>query len=111
MEDPLLQQRCRRHLEQLIELAEKETERTREWGDVNFLSWMYKRLFEEALDVYVNRCRCNLLQAFKEFADQGYLELITCAGTHGYLPMLRSEPATVKGAGVLGSAGASAHLR
>jgi 1,4-alpha-glucan branching enzyme len=96
MEDPLLQQRCRRHLEQLIELAEKETERTREWGDVNFLSWMYKRLFDEALDVYVNRCRCNLLQAFKEFADQGYLELITCAGTHGYLPMLRSEPATVK---------------
>src|SRR5262249_56443487 len=30
------------------------------------------------------------------FADSGNLELITCAGTHGYLPLLNSEPAAVR---------------
>src|SRR5262249_31600558 len=48
MEDPLLRQRCVRHLDMLVELAGKECERTKQWTDVNFLSKMYLRLFEEA---------------------------------------------------------------
>ncbi len=36
------------------------------------------------------------MSAFKEYADAGNLELITCAGTHGYLPLLSAEPAMVR---------------
>src|ERR1700733_6063678 len=96
MEDPLLRQRCVRHLEMSLALAEKECERTKDWPDVNFLAEMYRRLFEEARQTFVERCGTRLVQAFKEFAQSGHLELITCAGTHGFLPLLRSEPATVR---------------
>jgi 1,4-alpha-glucan branching enzyme len=96
MEDPLLRERCLRHLDMSVALAEKECERTKDWHDVNFLSWMYKRLFDEARQVFVERCDTRLLSVFKEYSDQGDLELITCAGTHGYLPLLCSEPMSVK---------------
>jgi 1,4-alpha-glucan branching enzyme len=85
-----------RHLDLLIRLAGRECERTRDWPDVNFLARMYQRLFQEARHTFVERCGTRLVSAFKEFADAGHLELITCAGTHGFLPLLRSEPATVR---------------
>jgi len=96
LEDPLLRDRCVRHLDLSIALAERECERTKHWPDVNFLAWMYRRLFEEARQTFVDRCGTRLVSAFREFADSGHLELITCAGTHGYLPLLCSEPATVR---------------
>jgi 1,4-alpha-glucan branching enzyme len=96
MEDPLLRERCTRHLEMLIRLADQETERTRDWPDVCFLAWMYKRLFEEARHTFVERCGTRLARAFREHAEAGRLELITCAATHGFLPLLRSEPTTVR---------------
>src|SRR6516164_2873476 len=45
MEDPLLRERCVRHLDLSLQLAERECERTRHWHDVNFLSRMYRKLF------------------------------------------------------------------
>src|SRR5262245_10082069 len=96
MEDPLLQERCLRHLELSLALAEKECERTKEWPDLRFLAEMYRRLFEEAKETFVHRCGLRLVTAFKEFARAGHLELITCAGTHGFLPLLRSEPCAVR---------------
>jgi 1,4-alpha-glucan branching enzyme len=96
MEDPLLRQRCTRHLEMLLRLAERECERTRDWHEVHALAWMYRRLFEEARQVFVERCGTRLIAAFREYAEAGNLELITCAGTHGYLPLLNSEPAAVR---------------
>jgi 1,4-alpha-glucan branching enzyme len=96
MEDPLLQQRCLRHLELSLALAERECERTKDWPDINFLAWMYRRLFAEARDTFRDRCGLRLVKAFKEFVAAGRLELITCAGTHGFLPLLRVEPGTVR---------------
>src|SRR5512141_82757 len=46
LEDPLLQQRCVRHLELSVKLAQKEVARTKDWPEVNFLARMYQRLFE-----------------------------------------------------------------
>jgi 1,4-alpha-glucan branching enzyme len=96
MEDPLLRQRCVRHLDLSLELARRELERTRNWPDVHFLAQMYCRLFEEARQTFVERCGTRLVQAFKEYAESGNLELITCAGTHGFLPLLNAEPTAVR---------------
>lgn len=96
MEDPLLRQRCLRHLDLSLSLAEKECERTKNWPDVQILSQMYRRLFEEARTIFVERCGTRLVSAFQQYAEMGNLELITCAGTHGYLPLLSSEPSSVK---------------
>jgi len=96
IEDPLLRQRCGDHLEMMVRLAEQECERTRHWHDVNHLAQMYKRLFEEACHTYFERCGTRLASAFKEYAESGNVELITCAGTHGFLPLLSSEPSAVR---------------
>jgi 1,4-alpha-glucan branching enzyme len=96
MEDPLLRERCARHLDLSQQLAERECERTRNWPDVHFLAQMYRRLFQEARQIFVERCGTRLVSALRQLADAGRLELITCAGTHGYLPLLRSEPGAVQ---------------
>jgi 1,4-alpha-glucan branching enzyme len=96
MEDPLLRERCVRHFDMLIKLAECEIERTRHWHDVNFLATMYRDIFEESRRTFVERCGTRLVAAFQEFAASGHVELMTCAGTHGYLPLLSSEPTTVR---------------
>jgi 1,4-alpha-glucan branching enzyme len=96
MEDPLLRQRCVRHLELSLSLAERECERTKDWPDVNPLAKMYRGQFEEARRIFVERCGTRLVTAFQQYAEAGNLELITCAGTHGYLPLLCSEPGAVR---------------
>ena len=94
--DPLLQQRYVNHLDLTIKLADREIERTKHWHDIHQLSRMYRNLFQEARDAFVNRCSHRVLDVFKDYADSGNLELITCAATHGYLPLLSSEPNAVR---------------
>src|ERR1700684_3270145 len=53
LEDPLLRERCVRHLDLSIGLAERECERTSNWKDVHFLAQMYLRLFTEARETFV----------------------------------------------------------
>jgi 1,4-alpha-glucan branching enzyme len=96
MEDPLLRERCVRHLDLSLRLAERECERTGPWPDVHFLAQMYRRLFAEARQTFVDRCGTRLTDTLREFAEDGYLELMTCAGTHGFLPLLNSEPTVVR---------------
>jgi 1,4-alpha-glucan branching enzyme len=96
LEDPLLRERCERHLDLSLALAERECEHTRDWHGVSFLAEMYRRLFAEARQTFVERCGTRLVSAFRDFADSGNLELITCASTHGFLPMLRNEPGAVR---------------
>lgn len=92
--DGLLQDRYLRHLRQLIELAEKEVDRTRHQPEFNLLAKMYRDRFYRALHVYENVYGRNLLTAFKKFQDAGCLEIITCGATHGFLPLL--SPASVR---------------
>src|SRR5262249_6010579 len=96
MEDELLRQRYIRHLELSPGPADRGCQRTKEWPELCGLAWMYKRLFDEAKHTFVERCGTRLVTAFKEFADAGHLELITCAGTHGFMPLLKDEPTSVR---------------
>jgi len=42
-------------------------------------------------------CSGNLIKKFNELSNSGFLDIMTCAATHGYLPILRENPETVKG--------------
>ncbi|MFM7087318.1 MAG: glycoside hydrolase family 57 protein [Cyanobium sp.] len=41
-------------------------------------------------------CGGNLLPRFRALRQQGVLDLITCGATHGYLPLLRESPESVR---------------
>lgn len=91
LRDPLLQERYLRHLNGLIELAEKEIHRT--YWDRKFrdLAHQYHQRFIELRDTY-NLHAGNLLTAFRRFQDEGRLEIITTAATHALLPLLNHQP-------------------
>ncbi len=85
--DGLLQDRYAHHINKLIELAHKEVERTRWMPAFQRLAVMYLGLFTQARDLF-ERYHRNLITAFKRFQDEGCLEIITCAATHGYFPLM-----------------------
>jgi 1,4-alpha-glucan branching enzyme len=86
--DEMLQQRYIGRIENLISLATKEVERTRWEPEFNGLARMYLDRFTRARQVFVEQYGCNLLRGFRRFFEAGKLELITCAATHGYLPLM-----------------------
>ncbi len=94
--DELLQTRYHKHLSRLIELAEKEILRTRNSPKNQKLARHYRRFFNHIKDTYQNQCQCNLLSAFKKLHEQGHLELITTAATHGFLPLLNISETAVR---------------
>jgi len=46
---------------------------------------------------YWQGCSGNLIEKFRALNKSGNLDILTCAATHGYLPILRENPETVKG--------------
>src|SRR5271156_174124 len=93
--DPLLCSRYERHLNGLIELAEKEIHRTHWDRAFHELAWMYHHRFSTIRNVYHAYGR-NLVGAFRKFQDHGRLEIITTGATHGLLPLLAGHPPSVR---------------
>jgi 1,4-alpha-glucan branching enzyme len=51
----------------------------------------WEKFYEEQLRDFQDRYGKDLLGAFRRLQDQGQLEIITCAATHGYLPLLYED--------------------
>lgn len=85
--DPLLQNRYRRHLEKLIELAYSEVARTRFDGTFQPLAQHYLDRFLLVKGIY-DEYNSDLIRAFRELEGPNGLEFITCGATHGFLPLL-----------------------
>jgi 1,4-alpha-glucan branching enzyme len=85
--DQLLQERYLKHINKLIELSHREIERTTWQPHFQGLATMYLNQFCRARDTF-ERYHRNLVLAFKNFQDLGKLEIITCAATHGYFPVM-----------------------
>lgn len=95
LSDSLLQERYIRHLNKLIELVEKETERTA--GSVfHPVAIMYRDRLYRIRHIFIDKYQCNLINAFRKFQHLGRLELITSAATHGFLPLLMTQPEVVR---------------
>ncbi len=88
LEDPFLQERYATYLAGLQELARKEEARTA--GDPLFspLAAMYRERLDYAAYLFHEKYAKRLVNAFRELQDQGKVEIITSAATHGYLPLL-----------------------
>ena len=61
----------------------------------NGSSFLLKNLNSRLL--YWQKCSGNLIEKFRVLNKSGNLDILTCAATHGYLPILRENPETVKG--------------
>lgn len=88
--DPLLQERFQKHINQLIELAEKEIMRTRFNAPFSRLAHMYLEQFLHVRDTFL-KYNGNLIHGFKRLQQTRKLEIITCTATHGYLPLMNQN--------------------
>ncbi|MGC1480832.1 MAG: 1,4-alpha-glucan branching protein domain-containing protein [Chthoniobacterales bacterium] len=91
LRDPLLQSRAERYLARGVELARAEVERTAEDEAVQRLAKFYRTRFEESLDFYTNVLDRDIVGAFAQLQDEGRIEIITCAATHGFLPLMENH--------------------
>ncbi|MEW6381702.1 MAG: 1,4-alpha-glucan branching protein domain-containing protein [bacterium] len=96
LNDPLLQERYIRYLDRLIELAEKEVQRNRLHHKLLSLSSLYYDKFSANKVLFQQKYQQNLIRAFSRFQTLGKLEIITCPATHGYLPLLKMNPSSVR---------------
>lgn len=96
LSDKLLQDRYINYVIQLIELTEKEMIRTKDQPEFYNIAKMYNEKYISDLHFFKNRYDCNLIEAFKKLQASGKLELITCAATHSFLPLLNTTPESLK---------------
>ncbi|MDY6952018.1 MAG: 1,4-alpha-glucan branching protein domain-containing protein [Thermodesulfobacteriota bacterium] len=94
--DPLLQSRYLKRLQGLIELGEKELQRTRSDPPFNALAHRYYNRLLEVRHAFVDRYEQNLVRVFRRLQDLGQVEIMASAATHGYLPLLSVTPSAVR---------------
>ncbi len=96
LDDELLRERYLKYLGRAIALAKEEIVRTQGTPELNHLARLYHTRFLECQEIYVDRLNRDLVGAFRRFQESGYLEIITCAATHGFLPLLAAQPEAVR---------------
>ncbi|MBK8175279.1 MAG: DUF1957 domain-containing protein [Rhodospirillales bacterium] len=96
LRDPFLQDRFLAHLGKMEQLGDREI--LRNHGDPRVLdvARMYRGLLYETRQYYVEHCKCDLIAAFRRLQDAGVLEIATAGATHGFLPILKTQPCAVR---------------
>lgn len=94
--DPLLQKRYSKHLAELIDLAQREQRRVEHDSHKFALISYYLQRLRSTQYSWEQRYNCNLIPYFLELQDLEKLEILTCVGTHPFLPAYQAEPGVVR---------------
>jgi len=95
MSDQMLMGRYEKHLEKMLDLAEKEIVRTK-GTCFEHLAIMYKERFESLRDFYYGFLNRSLISGYRHFLERGDIDIITCGFTHGFLPLLNTTENAVR---------------
>jgi 1,4-alpha-glucan branching enzyme len=101
LRDQLLRDRYVHHLDRLIELAGREMERNRDDEQRRGLAEFYHTNFSQCRDRFFEWNR-DLLGVFRQLREEGCLEIMGSAATHGMLPLLQQSPEAVRAQILLG---------
>lgn len=96
MEDDHHKARAERYLRTRRELANREAQRLRAKTDFGPVAAFYRDRYDWLYRLFVEQYRCDLLGTLRRLQDTGVLEILTCAATHGLLPVLRDNPNAVE---------------
>jgi 1,4-alpha-glucan branching enzyme len=93
--DHLLQSRYAEYAERMLQLGDRELERTAYQPEFHQLADMYCRLHRQNIEDFNERYKQNILNGFRSLEDSGHLILITTAATHAFLPLYQDFPQAV----------------
>ena len=89
--DPHLNAKFARHLDGLRGLAARELTRTRGNPGLERLARFYHERFERLATLYHDTLRGDVLGEYRRLQDAGFLEIVTCTATHGFLPLMNGD--------------------
>jgi 1,4-alpha-glucan branching enzyme len=95
LQDQLLHERYVRYLGRAVALAEREIARNRDDDHLRSLSEFYHEHFRQSRERFFH-WNGDLLGMFRSLRDEGSLEIIASAATHGLLPLLQQSPEAVR---------------
>ncbi|MBC7234708.1 MAG: DUF1957 domain-containing protein [Chloroflexi bacterium] len=58
---------------------------------LEYLAGFYRDYYQGIKDSFLSRFGGDLIGALRTLQDEGYVQVITCAATHGYLPLLSRD--------------------
>ena len=96
LQDSLLIGRYSRVLDRQCELGDKEVHRTRNDSVFGSVARFYRDRFRSLRADFNDLYHRDLISAFKRLQDAGFLEIITCGATHGFLPLMQAHPEAVR---------------
>ena len=78
------------YLDQEIASAEADIPRFGEEGDehAEYLATFYRDYYRKVHNAFLDRFKSDVIGAFRQLQDEGLIEIICSAATHGYLPLL-----------------------
>ncbi len=88
--DPLVLEHLEIYLEEKLNAAQRDIERFRRASKphLEYLARFYAERFSHLLEVFRGRLGRDIIGAFRKLQDEGCIEILTSAATHGYLPLL-----------------------
>ena len=66
------------------------TKKKYEDGRIKLTEW-WQEFYSRVKDNFIHRYNRDIVGAFKDLQDKGFLDIITCGATHGYAPLLSKE--------------------
>ncbi len=90
LKDRRFKQNFEEYLKQKIESAQTDRDEFQRYGDGHkaYLAQFWIDFYERVGDHFENRYNTDITSAFRKLQDDGHIEIITSAATHGYLPLL-----------------------
>jgi 1,4-alpha-glucan branching enzyme len=92
LRDDLLKTRAAAYLDRLVELGDRELHRTQQDPAIHRLARWYRDRFGRLKALY-DELRGDIVGAYAQLQNDGFLELITCTATHGFLPVVADPTA------------------
>jgi len=81
------------YLDDEIAAAERDIPRFGEQGNAHqeYLATFYRDFYRRVKETFLDRFAGDLVAGFRALQDEGYLEVVTSAATHAYLPLLARD--------------------
>jgi 1,4-alpha-glucan branching enzyme len=89
---PVFQAEFPRYVERKIVAAREDEAYFTSTGEAHYaeLARFWRQFFNDALSDFEALGR-DIVKGFRHFNDRGLIEIITCAATHGYMPLLGTD--------------------
>lgn len=94
--DELLLSRFTHHLHKQLELIEKEQKLLQQDADrLEVVNFYYRRQVA-LIEFWERNCECRIIPVLAELEKNGKLNLLTCVGTHPFLPAYQSDKEAIR---------------